>query len=139
MNALNKLLSLSLYFFVFYLQTWNLQIPLVHNITESTSQPEWNIALGGGSVTVISKSTTNANVQENLFYDFDTKQVNSEEIQDLLLKENMQLTEISDENLFSFSDINVQSQENNMTDSIERFAKFTIDNIYHEGKTKDNT
>lgn len=109
-------------------------------VTESNTQPEWNIPLPSGAVAVTTKSLINAvNVHENLFYDFDTKQVNSEEIREILLKENVQLTEISDDNLFSFSDINVQSQDTNMTDSIERFAKFTIDNIYQDGKTKNNT
>lgn len=127
-----------------YFQTWNTQIPILPNglsvVTESNTQAEWNIPLPSVAIAVASKSTpNNANVHENLFYDFDTKQVNSEEIREILLKENVQLTEISDDNLFSFSDINVQSQDTNMTDSIERFAKFTIDNIYQDGKSKDNT
>lgn len=122
-----------------FLQPWN-----NHNITASNSQPEWNITLPGGAVIASSKSATNninVNAQENLMlYDFDTKQVNSEEIRDLLLKENIiQLPEISDDNLFSFSDIHVQHQDNNMMDSIERLANFRIDNIYQDEKSKDNT
>lgn len=92
----------------------------------------------GANVAVPGKSTGN-NIGENLFYDLDTKQLNSEEIRDLIiLKEDSTLPDISvDDNLFSFSD--VQSQDNNMTDSIERFAKFTIDNMYQDGKSKNNT
>lgn len=84
-------------------------------------------------------ATNNINVNAQDIYDFDTKQVNSEEIHDLLMKNNITgLPEISGDNLFSFSDIQVQQQDN-MMDSIERLANFRIDNIYQDEKSKDNT
>lgn len=110
----------------------------MHAAPDSNIQLEWNIPLPGGAVAVAGKSAINLlNTQENLFYDFDTKQVNSEEIREMLLKDNVQLTEISDDNLFSFSDLNVQSHD--MTDSIEKLAKITIDNMYQDDKSKNNT
>lgn len=75
---------------------------------------------------VVGKSTNNFREPENLFTDFDTKQVNSEEIRQLIaMKGDSQLPEIpADENLFSFSD-----PDDNMMDSIERLKWFTIDDI----------
>lgn len=102
------------------------------NIIESNVQPQWTLTLPGASAVMAGKPTTTDNIGESLLYDLDAKQVNSEEIDRIMMKEDPQLPDLSVDD-FSFSDINVLSQDNNMTDSIERFAKFTIDNM-----TKNN-
>lgn len=94
-------------------------------------QAEWNIPLQTATV------KPSLIEHDGLFYDFDTKQVNSEEIHEMLLHESEQLPLISGDNLFSLSDINLP-QENNMTDSIDKLARCTLENFYQDGKTKRN-